>query len=226
MTPLRASPNPSGAQAMSRIQDAPDDVVIQICRHLSVKDILAFRQVSGGWAILAGTHGSLDVQTRVCGVWSQNALGLPVHHSHRRPGDTFPRSGSGRPDVCTRVRDGDPRGSRSKLPLALWISTRRIRAEGDGGMAGEFELSHLRNPFCSRSQRTRGEVHCDGFEGDLVLDQSMGRSSHRPSARGHPESKKSWLVEYERCDLQRHRGESRPPVEGERSRRREFVRVG
>lgn len=33
---------------MSRIQDSPDDVVIQICQHLSVRDILAFRQVSNG----------------------------------------------------------------------------------------------------------------------------------------------------------------------------------
>lgn len=33
---------------MSRIQDTPDDVVIQICQHLSVRDILVFRQVSGG----------------------------------------------------------------------------------------------------------------------------------------------------------------------------------
>lgn len=48
-----------GVQTMGRIQDAPDDVVIQICQHLSVKDILAFRQVgrrSSFRAISLGTH--------------------------------------------------------------------------------------------------------------------------------------------------------------------------
>lgn len=35
-------------KGMNRIQDAPDDVVIQICQYLSVEDVLAFRQVSKG----------------------------------------------------------------------------------------------------------------------------------------------------------------------------------
>jgi hypothetical protein len=45
ITPVPASPQ-SEIVAMSKIQDAPDDVVIQICQNLSVRDVLALRQVS------------------------------------------------------------------------------------------------------------------------------------------------------------------------------------
>lgn len=47
--------------AMKGIQGAPDDVVIEVCQHLSVRDILAFRQVSfrpSAWEILVVTRTS------------------------------------------------------------------------------------------------------------------------------------------------------------------------
>jgi hypothetical protein len=51
-----------GVKAMSRIQNTPEDVVIQICQQLSVRDVLAFRQVS--WTLRLGNPGRTHAPLR------------------------------------------------------------------------------------------------------------------------------------------------------------------
>jgi len=165
------------------------------------------------------------VQTRARSIVSENTLGLFVHRPYHRSRDTVPGQGPDRSDVCTRVRDCDPRDTRSRSPPTL--SMRRVFAQSKSGLAGESELSHLRNPLRAGSHWVREQVHRDGFEGHLVFDRSMGHSSPWSGTGGHPiKTKKCWVVGSERRDFQRHRCEFPPTTRDKRSRCRESIWVG
>ena len=99
-----------GVEAMSRIQDALDDVVNYLCRYLFVRDILAFRQVSSMHAIRtipAETHSSEDLDACTRSGASKIPLDLFVHHPCYRPRDTVPKQRLDPSDACTRVGDRD-----------------------------------------------------------------------------------------------------------------------
>ena len=143
-TPVPARPRCEIVAMINKIQDAPDDVVIQICQHLSVRDILVFRQVSFRLNPSKpgenSTHTSQDVQTCVRGVVSKNAVVVSVYRPCHRSRDTIPRHGAHQSDVRTRAGGRYSRGPRSQPSLVLRT---QVRTKGESGLAGKPKLSHL-----------------------------------------------------------------------------------